>query len=84
MASSLLNLVNDFAERVHKIKCKNEHDNKKLEICGIKNKDWDCFHEYRNFKDDLIECECLCCNKNHQKKCDENLKTRFFNACKFF
>ena len=29
MASSLSNLVDDLAVRIHKIKCKNEHDNKK-------------------------------------------------------
>ena len=23
------------------------------------------FLEYTNFKDDLIECKCLCCNKIH-------------------
>ena len=36
-----------------------------------------------NFKDDLLECECLCCNKSYQEKFDENLKTRFFNTYKF-
>ena len=30
MASSFLNLVNKLAEGIHKIKCKNEHDNKKM------------------------------------------------------
>ena len=33
--------------------------------------------EYTNSKDDLIEYKCLCCNKNYQKKFDENLKKRF-------
>ena len=43
MASSLSNLVNDLAEGINKIECKNEHDNKKSETCGIKYKDCDCF-----------------------------------------
>ena len=38
-----------------KIKCKYEQDDKKCETCGIKYKDWACFLEYINFKDDLIE-----------------------------
>ena len=25
-----------------------------------------CFFEYVNFKDDLIEFKCLCCSKNYQ------------------
>ena len=43
----------------------------------------DCFLEYTNFKDDLIENKCLCCNKNYQRKLDEKLKGRIFNTCKF-
>ena len=39
-----------------------------------------CFLEYMNFKDDLIESKCLCCNSNYQQK----LKERFFNTYKFF
>ena len=34
--SSLSNLVNNFAEEIHKIKCKYWHDNKEGETCGIK------------------------------------------------
>ena len=49
MASSLSNLVN-----THKIKCKSEH-NKKFETRRTKYKYCDCFLEYPNFKDDLIE-----------------------------
>ena len=41
---------------------------KKCEMCGIKSKHCMCCLEYINFKGDLIQCECLCCNKNHQKK----------------
>ena len=74
MASSLSNLVNNFAEEIHKIKCKYEHNDKKCESCRVKHKYHDCFLEYTNFKDDLIEYKCLCCNKNYQQKFAENLK----------
>ena len=33
-----------------------------------------------NFKGDLIEYKCLCCNKNHKTKFDKNLKKRSFNT----
>ena len=33
-----------------------------------KYKDYDCFIEYANLKDELIEYKLLCCNKNYQKK----------------
>ena len=62
MASSL---SNNLSEGIHRIKCKFEHDDKKCETCGIKYKYCDCFLEYMNFKDDLIEYKCLCCNKNY-------------------
>ena len=35
MAISLPNLVNNFSEGIHGIKCKFRHDDKKCEICGI-------------------------------------------------
>ena len=54
MASSLSNLVNNLSERIHKIKCKYRHYDKKCETCGITYKICDCFLEYANFKDDLI------------------------------
>ena len=38
MASSLLNLINNLAEQIHKIKWKYGHDDKKCETCGIKYK----------------------------------------------
>ena len=41
---------------------------------GIKYNYCDRFFEYRDFKDDLIEYKCLCCNKNYQHKFDEKLK----------
>ena len=55
MASSLSNLVTNLAEGIYKIKCKHTHDYKKCEICGNKCKDCDCFLEYTNFRDNLIE-----------------------------
>ena len=58
MASSLSNLVNSLAERIHKIKCK----------------DCDCFLEYESVKDKLIKYKCLSCNKDYSNKLDEKLK----------
>ena len=55
MASSLSNLVINHAEGINKIQCKNGHHNKKCKTCGTKYKDCECFLEYTNFKDDLIE-----------------------------
>ena len=69
MASSLSNLVNNLSEGIHKIKCKYGHDD--IKYC-------DCFLEYTNFKDDLIELKCLCCNESYKENLDENLKERFF------
>ena len=77
MASSVSNLVNNLCEGLHRIKCKLGHDNKKCETCGIKHKYCHCF------KDDLIEYKCLSCNKIYQRKLDEKLKERFFNAYTF-
>ena len=70
MASSLSNLVNNRSERIHKIKCKYGDDDKKCELY-IKTYRiiayCDYFLEYTNFKDDLIEYKCVCCNKNYQQ-----------------
>ena len=74
MASSSSNLVNNLSERIHKMKRKFGHDDKNCETCGIIYEVCDCFLEYKNFKDDLIEYKCLCCNKNYQQKFDERLK----------
>ena len=60
MASSLSSLVNNLAEGIHKVKLKYSHDSKKCEACGITYKDYDCFLEYTNFRDNLIEYKCLC------------------------
>ena len=54
MASSSSNLVNNLSERIHKMKCKFGHDDKNCETCGIIYEVCDCFPEYTNFKDDLI------------------------------
>ena len=83
MASSLSDLVNNLSKAIHKIKCKYGHDDKECEACGIQYEYCDCFFEQTNFKDDLIEYKCLCCNKSYQRKFDENLKERFFNTYKF-
>ena len=83
MANSLSNLVNNLSEGIYRIKCKFGHNDKKCETCGIKFKYCDCFLEYANFKDDLIEYGCLRCNKKYQNKFDEKLKEGFFNTYKF-
>ena len=44
-----------------------KNNDKKCEICIITCKYIDCFLEYTNFKHDLTEYKCLCCNKNYQK-----------------
>ena len=49
----------------------------------IRYKHCDCFLEYENFKDDLIEYKFLCCKKNYQNKFDEKLKEILFNTYKF-
>ena len=83
MASLFSNLVNNFAEGIHKIKCKYRNDNKKYETCGIKFKDCECCIEYTNVNNDLIECKCFCCNEYYQKNFEEILKKRFANIYKF-
>ena len=83
MGSSLSNLVKNLSKGIHRIKYKYGHDDKKCETYGIKYKYCDCFLEYTNFKDDLIEYKCLCCNINYQHKLVEKLKERFFNTYKF-
>ena len=67
MASSLLNLVNNISEGIHKIKCKYGHSDKKFETSGTKYTDRIHKFEYTNFKDDLIEYKCLCFNENDKK-----------------
>ena len=55
MACSLSNYVNNLSERIHRIKCKFGHGDKKCETCSIKYKYCNCFLEYTNINDDLIE-----------------------------
>ena len=83
MGSSLSNLINNISEGIRKIKCKYGQVDKKCEICRIKYKCCDCFLEYTNSKDDLIEYKCLYYNKSYHQKCDEKLKERFFDTYKF-
>ena len=68
MASSLSNLLNNLCEGIQRIKCKFDHDDKKCKICGIKYKYCDCFLEYTNFKDDLVEYKYSRCNRCYQGK----------------
>ena len=67
MASSLSNLVDNLADKNHK----------------VKGKDCDCFLEYENVKDNLVKYKCLSCNKDYSNKVDEDLKKRFKNTFKF-
>ena len=63
---SLLNLVSNLSEEIHRIICKFGHNDEKCETY-VK---CDCFLEYSNFKDNLTEYKSLCCNKNyHLTKC---------------
>ena len=67
MASSLSYLVDNLAEGIHKIKCK----------------DCDCFLEFESVKDNLIKYKCLSCNKNYSSKLDGKFKKRLKNTLKF-
>ena len=49
----------------------------------MKYKYCDYFLEYMNFKGNLTEQKCLCCNKNFQHQFDEILEKIFFNTYKF-
>ena len=66
MLSSFSNLVNNVAERIHRI------HNKKYEKCGTKYKYCGQFLEYSNIKDDLIEYKIYVQTKII-KNFDENL-----------
>ena len=80
MTSVLSNLVNILSEVTHQIKCKYKQDDKWCEICVISYV-YNCFLEYINFTDDLIQYNCSCCEKNYQNY--EKLKEQFFNIYKF-
>ena len=77
MENILLNLFNNLAEGIHKIKCKYGHDNEKCETCGIKYKACECCFECTNSKNNLIEQKCLSCNKSYKNTFHEKLKKRF-------
>ena len=55
-----------------KIKCKYGHNDNKCETCIIKYKDCHCFHEYKNFEDDLIEYKCFVVMRNIRKRLMKN------------
>ena len=67
MAGSLSNLIDNLAEGIHKIKCK----------------DCDCFLEYERVKDNLIKYKRLSCNKDYSNKLNEPLKKGFKSKFKF-
>ena len=58
MATLVSNLVDNLAEGVHKIKCKN---------C-------DCFLERESFKCNSIKYKCLYCNKDYSNKIYQEFK----------
>ena len=64
---SLSNLVDNLAEGIHIIKCK----------------DCDYFLEYKIAKNNLIKYEFLSYNKDYSNKIDEELKKQFRNSFKF-
>ena len=74
MATLLSNLANNFLGKIYKIKVKFEHYDKKCENFRITYEVCNCFLEYTNFENDLIEHKYLCCNKNYQQKFDEKLE----------
>ena len=53
---------------------------KNVEHVKLNIKCCDCFIKYTDFKDDLIEYKCSCCNKNYQYNFDEKVKERIFNT----
>ena len=75
-ASSLSNLVDNLAERIHKIKCKHEHHNKYVKRVELNTKIVDAAFntETLNVKDGLILYKCLNFNRNDKKTFDEKLK----------
>ena len=43
----------------------------------------DCFLEYTNFRDDIMECKCSCCSKDYQQKFDEKFNNDFLIHANF-
>ena len=56
---------------------------KYVKLVEISNKYSNRVLEYTDFKAVLIECRCLCCNKNYQKTFNKMLNERLFNAYSF-
>ena len=67
MASSLSNLVDNLAEGIHKVKCK----------------DFDYFLEYESVKDNLIKYKFLSSNEDYSNTLEENFKKPFKNTFQF-
>ena len=68
MTTSLSILVDNIAERTHKIKCK---------VC-------DCFLEYETVKKNSIIFKCTFCNKNYSNIIAGEWKKRLKNTFRFF
>ena len=56
---------------------------KNAELVEIHTEHATVFLEYTSFGYDVIECKCLCSNRNYQQEFNEELQERFFNAYKF-
>ena len=67
MTSLLTNFVDNLAEEIYKIKCK----------------DFDCILEYESVNDNLIKHKFLSYNKDNLNKLDEKLEKRFKNTLRF-
>ena len=65
--SLLTNFVDNLAEEIYKIKCK----------------DFDCILEYESVNDNLIKHKILSYNKDNLNKLDEKLEKRFKNTLRF-
>ena len=53
-AKFMASFLSHLADGILEIKYKFGHDNKKCEFCGIKYKDCNCFLEYTNFENNLV------------------------------
>ena len=62
--SSLSIVVNNLAEEINKIKCK----------------DCNCFSEYESVNDNLLKYQYLSCNENCSDKFDKKLNKKIKNA----
>ena len=67
LATSLSNVADNFARRIHKTNLK----------------DYNCFFQYESVNENLVNYKFLSCNKKYSKKINENLKTFFKNTFKF-